>query len=143
MAGDSTLIDLALEEDNLKECKSLTTPGIKMREEDDTELGESDKKLFQHQCGRLLYIAQDRPDVQYATKTASRGMRRPTVQDMTSLKRVYRHLPQRQNLSHEFDVTEEDLKHPTPFCAYVLFPAHILSSSFFSSLDAMNPISGT
>ena len=41
---------------------------------------------------RANYISQDRTDIMYATKELSRGMSRPTVGNLKSLKRLARYL---------------------------------------------------
>jgi ribonuclease HI len=116
LSGDAKLIDLALEELGLVGCKSVATPGVAVREEDEELLGEEDKKMYQRQCGRLLYISQDRPDVQFSTKTASCGMVSPTKSHLVSLKRIYRYLSTRKTLTYIFDVAEDDLFHPKVYC---------------------------
>ncbi len=51
-----------------------------------------------------MYVAWDRPDIQYATMTASKGAAHPTVLDMMKVKRVARYLVHRQHLCWVYTV---------------------------------------
>ena len=55
-------------------------------------LDANDAKLFRGIAARLNYLAQDRPDLQFAAKEVSRRMARPTDGDWLLLKRVGRYL---------------------------------------------------
>ena len=66
--------------------------------ERDAAIGESqtlstrDATKYRAVAARLNYLSQDRPDLQYATKEASRIMSNPRESDWTSLKRIGRYL---------------------------------------------------
>ena len=56
---------------------------LKLEEEpnpgDEVELSGSEATKYRGVCARLNYLAQDRPDVRYACKEASRWMARPRL----------------------------------------------------------------
>ncbi len=55
-------------------------------------LDEGDARAFRGLAARLNYLAQDRPDLQFAAKEVSRRMARPSCRDWQLLKRVGRYL---------------------------------------------------
>ena len=55
-------------------------------------LNAQDAKVFRGLAARLNYLAQDRPDVQFAAKEVSRRMARPSTRDWGLLKHVGRYL---------------------------------------------------
>ncbi len=55
-------------------------------------LSPSEARAFRGLAARLNYLAQDRPDVQYAAKEVSRRMARPSRGDWSILKRAGRYL---------------------------------------------------
>ncbi len=58
----------------------------------DELLSAGEAKSFRGLAARLNYLAQDRPDIQYAAKEISRRMARPTSRDWQLLKRAARYL---------------------------------------------------
>ena len=48
--------------------------------------------MYRACAARANFLAQDRADIQYATKEVCRGMAKPTQADMVKLKRVVRYL---------------------------------------------------
>ena len=61
-------------------------------DQDEELLNSADAKVFRGLAARLNYLAQDRPDLQYAAKEASRRMARPSERDWCLLKRIGRYL---------------------------------------------------
>ena len=59
---------------------------------EDNFLDSQEAKVFRGLAARLNYLAQDRPDLQYAAKEVSRRMARPSTKDWALLKRVGRYL---------------------------------------------------
>ena len=51
-----------------------------------------DAKKYRELAARANYLAQDRPDIQYATKEVCRGMCTPTKGDLKRLRRLARYL---------------------------------------------------
>jgi hypothetical protein len=74
--------------------KAVTTPGVKEKVSpiDGDELSSEEASVYKSVCMRGMFMAQDRPDFQYASKETSRSMARPTVQSMAALKRIGRYL---------------------------------------------------
>ena len=74
--------------------KSVTTPGVKAKVSpiDGDDLQSDEASVYKSVCMRGMFMAQDRPDLQYASKETSRSMARPTVQSIATLKRTDRYL---------------------------------------------------
>ena len=76
-------------------CKSTATPGLKPMIEklvDDKVLSAEGHTLFRALAARANYLAQDRPDLQYAAKEVCRFMSSPTESSEAALKRLGRYL---------------------------------------------------
>ena len=73
---------------------AVPTPGVKTdaRVEGEEALDEAGAKLYRTVCGKLMFVALERVDVQYAAKECSRGMSKPTKGDFVRIKRVVRYL---------------------------------------------------
>ena len=73
---------------------AVPTPGVKTdaRVEGEEALDETGAKLYRTVCGKLMFVALERVDVQYAAKECSRGMSKPTKGDFVRIKRVVRYL---------------------------------------------------
>ena len=90
--GDNKfIVTMVLHCELAKSTSGLSTPG---RNEDKRETG-GDGELcprlitaFRRSAGMANYIAQDRPDISFASKEASRGMACPTRLDTVKLKRL-------------------------------------------------------
>ncbi len=50
------------------------------------ELPPKDSTLYKSVCMRFLYLVQDRPECQFASKELTRAMSKPTVSAMEALK---------------------------------------------------------
>ncbi len=61
-------------------------------EPEENMLSDQDAKIFRGLAARLNYLAQDRPDLQFAAKEVSRRMARPSEKDWALLKHVGRYL---------------------------------------------------
>ena len=73
--------------------KSLGQPSAKQEKTADlTPLSASRKAEYRSNTMRLAYVAQDRPDIQYASKELARHMNDPTQWDESQLKRAVRYL---------------------------------------------------
>ena len=72
----------------------MATPGFKatINEEDDTHLDLSSATRYRQLIARCNFIAQDRPDVQYAIKKASKGMSSPKKSDWERRMRIGQYL---------------------------------------------------
>ena len=60
--------------------------------EESPELGARDAKAFRGVAARCNYLVQDKVDLQYASKEASRRMAKPRLADWALLKRFGRYL---------------------------------------------------
>ncbi|CAE8585279.1 unnamed protein product, partial [Polarella glacialis] len=95
--------DSMLEEFHLQQAHTVTVPAVnytdKQREEA-TELPEQPEgdepsgSNYRRGGGQVMYVAHDRPDLQFAAKEAARAMAKPTSLDVTKLKRIARYLKQ-------------------------------------------------
>ena len=73
----------------------MSTPGTVDRQPedgDDAELTGRDGAKYRRLVAKLNYIAQDRPDIQYATKEHCRHMADPRQSDLKATKRLARYL---------------------------------------------------
>ena len=77
----------------LENGSAVVTPGDKSdsKREGEKELPHDETRLFRRAQGTALFIAQFRPDMMYASKECSRGMKTPTEGDMRRLKRWTRY----------------------------------------------------
>ena len=77
----------------------MLTPGTKEdRKQVDEKLKNVQAWMFRSVVARANYLAQDRPDIRYATKELCRHMSEPTEADWMDLKRLCRYLKGRTRL---------------------------------------------
>ena len=63
----------------MEKGKSVATPGVKEKDVTvDTALTPTETTLYRSMTMRTNYLAQDRPDIQYAGEELARGMSAPT-----------------------------------------------------------------
>ena len=77
----------------VSQSKRVDTPGVKYTKSQvdaATELDPDEIHHYRSQLGKLMYVAWDRPDIQFSTGAASRGASRPTTLDEMRIKRVAR-----------------------------------------------------
>jgi hypothetical protein len=98
------------------ESKGLTCPVVKVTIEDALDEGEllspSEATRYRATGARANFLAQDRPDVQFAAKEACRDMSAPKVTSQAKLKRLARYLVEFPRLVwefHEWQVQPENL----------------------------------
>ena len=89
----------------LEKGKSVTTPGVREKISAETEkaLEGATATLYRSMVMRLNYLAQDRPDIQFACKELAKGMSSPTEGHWQSLKRLGRYLVFRPRLVLNYD----------------------------------------
>ena len=74
--------------ENLQEEK-----GCKHKDYDESEMmNDREATEYRGLAARANYLAQDRPDLQFAVKEAARRMARPLIGDWTLMKRIARYL---------------------------------------------------
>jgi hypothetical protein len=81
-----------LNELNLVGAKTVTSPGVISKDEDETPLSAEDSSRFRSLVMRCNYLALDRPDIAYACKELARSMSSPKKCDWNGLKRLGRYL---------------------------------------------------
>jgi hypothetical protein len=83
------------------ESNSVVSPIVKVDgrddhdegdDHDDEPLSREEQRQFRALAARANYLAQDRPDLQYAVKEVCRSMAKPTVKGVEALKRIGRYL---------------------------------------------------
>ena len=76
-------------------CKPVSTPGTsEYQEHENTYLEAKQATEYRALAARCNFLAQDRPDLQFAVKEVCRGMANPTEEDLHRLKRIGRYLKQ-------------------------------------------------
>ena len=70
--------------------------------EDEKELEPAEASEFRAVAARMNYMAQDCPDIQFATKEVCRGMSKPTFGSWAKAKRLARYLLERKAAVFEF-----------------------------------------
>ena len=80
---------IVVEELGIADAKPAVSPAVKEENAEDDEHEETvNATLYRLICARLNYLSLDRPDIQYATKEASRRMSCPKTSDWAKLKRI-------------------------------------------------------
>ena len=79
---------------DLGKLKSKATPEHMdpVKEDRSKELGPEETKRFRSGLGSVLYLAQDRIDIQYASKCLASSMSKPTIQSLKCLKHLILYL---------------------------------------------------
>lgn len=89
---DQRHAELVVKELELEGAKPVTSPWTSVEkgigQEQSPLLMAQDGTKYRALVARMNYLAQDRPDLQYATKEESRRMSAPRESDWTALKRV-------------------------------------------------------
>ena len=65
-------------------------------------LNDEEATQYRSVAMRAAYLAQDRPDLQVATRSLAQGLQRPTTSHMLMLKRVARYLRYRPRMAQFF-----------------------------------------
>jgi hypothetical protein len=91
--ADPRHAEIIISELGLKGSKVVATPGVKSIIPELAEpLGVREVSQFRSLVARANYLAQDRPDIQYAVKELTRRMSGPDSEDWVALKRLGRYL---------------------------------------------------
>ena len=72
-------------------CALLQTPGVGSESRvpnEEPELGPAEHKQYRTRVGKLMFLANERPDVQYCVKERVRGVQSPSARDMQRAKRI-------------------------------------------------------
>ena len=107
--GNPKHVAILLEEWNMSDSRSLSSPGsaaekpnLKEKAEEEVELDVVEATVYRRAAARINYMALDRSDLAYASKEASRGMAKPTKGDVIRLKRILRYLKGSPRAVNEF-----------------------------------------
>ena len=96
MEADQRHADILIEQMNLKNAKGVSSPGEDQKrweeEENSVLLEGAEAKRYRELAARANYLAQDRIDIQFATKEICRGMCTPCKGDVKKLRRLARYL---------------------------------------------------
>ncbi len=101
--ADQRHAQLIVEGMGMSEAKAVTTPGVNEEEpredsEEAQELLGEDAATYRALSARANFLAQDRVDIVYAVKEASRMMAKPRKHDWNKLKRLARYLKDRPRM---------------------------------------------
>ena len=88
------LIQSILELSGVSKAKAATLPGTPSdgKKEGETPATKEEQEIYRTIVGKLLFMQNDRPDLQYAIGELSRGMKEPTIEDRARMKKVCRYL---------------------------------------------------
>ena len=96
LEADQRHVDIMIEQMNLKNANGVSAPCEEEKSwelKDNREmLPDGDARRYREWAARANYLAQDRMDIQYATKEVCRGMCNPTKGDAKKLRRLTRYL---------------------------------------------------
>ena len=97
--GDQKHAEILIKEWGLENAKAVSTPGAKAGKLEDLqqdgerpEMAAADATKFRRGVARVVYLAQDRMDLGFASKELAKRMARPRIGDEMGLKRVIRYL---------------------------------------------------
>ena len=80
---------------NMSSCKPVGTPATKAwtyQAGDQEELSTADHSLYRTAVGKLLFVAQGRADIKYATKECARDPATPMGFSMRKVKRIVKYV---------------------------------------------------
>ncbi|CAE7551092.1 unnamed protein product [Symbiodinium sp. CCMP2592] len=94
MEADPRHVDLVLEQLGLEKGVSVTTPLVKVKEEDmdKTPLGTAEAALYRSIAMRIGYLSMDRPDLLRTVRELAKGLKEPQQHHWGLLKRAARYL---------------------------------------------------
>ena len=89
------LFDSLLSCAGLENCNPVHSPGVRSESRVPDEkplLGPAEHSLYRTIVGKLMFIAAERPDIQFCVKECARGVQSPSARDMQRAKRICRYL---------------------------------------------------
>ena len=94
MEADPRHVDLVLEQLGLDKGASVTTPLVKVKEEerDNTVLGAEEAATYRSIAMRIGYLSMDRPDMLRTVREMAKGLKEPQQYHWGLLKRAARYL---------------------------------------------------
>ena len=77
-------------------CAPVHTPGVRSESQSSEMRNQSlvllNTSQYRTVVGKLMFLADDRPDIQYCVKERARGVQSPSARDMQRAKRLRRYL---------------------------------------------------
>ena len=101
--------EAAIRDAKVEQSKHVDTAAVaynKTQLDGAEELDQEGVHYFRSLLGKLMYIAWDRPDIQFATVTTARAGSTPSTIDLMRAKRVARYLAHRKSLWWKYEVKE-------------------------------------
>ena len=101
--ADPRHVEIIVHQLNLIKGKSVGTPGVKRAPcEDAKTLSPQEATRFRSLAMRAAYLAEDRPELKFATKELARDLQNPTTDSWDAVKRLGRYLVGRPRLVQRF-----------------------------------------
>ena len=89
------LFDSLMTSAGLQNCAAVYSPGVRseMRVPNgEPKLSPAEHKQYRTIVGKLMFLASERPDIQYGVKECAPGVQNPSAPDMQRAKRIWRYL---------------------------------------------------
>ena len=89
------LFDSLLSSAGMGSCAHVQTPGVRSESRvpnEEPKLGPAEHKQYRTIVGQLMFLAYERPDIQYCVKECARGVQSPSARAMQRAKRNCRYL---------------------------------------------------
>ena len=102
--ADQRHAEIIIQQFGLTKANSTVSPGEKDRkpEEYSPPLDAAGASAYRSTTARINYLAQDRPDIAYASKEACRDMSSPTQKSWSKVKHIARYLVGQPRLVYEY-----------------------------------------
>ena len=89
------LFDSLLSSVGMGNFAPVQTPGVRSESrvpEEEPKLSPAEHKQYRTIVGKMMFLANERPDIQFCVKECARGVQSPSVRDMQRAKRICRYL---------------------------------------------------
>ena len=100
--ADPRHAEIIVEMLNLTNTKPVGSPGWKEEPDEGEPLEGEERTAYRALSARVNYLAQDRPDIQFAGKEICRFMQNPKSSDWMKLKKLGRYLRGKMRLVYHF-----------------------------------------
>ena len=89
------LFDSLLSSAGMGNCAPVHTPGVRSESRvpnEEPKLGPAEHKQYRTIVGKLMFLASERPDIQFCVKECARGVQSPSARNMQRAKRICRYI---------------------------------------------------
>ena len=89
------LFDSLLSSAGMRNCAPVQTPGVRSESrvpDEEPKLGPAEHKQYRTTVGKMMFLANERPDFHSCVKECARGVQSPSIRDMQRAKRICRYL---------------------------------------------------